>query len=86
MYISLDKYLGCDLLLCIESAGAIIPKRPHRPNPVINVPLRWKHGLRNLGDVQRLFAAEVAIVSLPTSGLQGGWWPRKPKERRMDSL
>jgi hypothetical protein len=85
MYISLYKYLRCGLLLSIESAGAIIPKRPHRHNPVINIPFRWKHGLRNPGHVQRLFAAEIEAVSLPTNGLQGGWWPQKQREGRIDS-
>lgn len=30
-------------------------------------------------------AAEVEAVSLSAKGLQGGWWPQKPGDRRMDS-
>lgn len=44
-------------------------------------------GLRTPGDVERSYedAVEIEAAILSTKGLQGGWWPQKPGERRRDS-
>lgn len=57
------------------------------PHPVTDALLRQKHGLRTPEDVERSYedAAEVEAAILLTKGLQGGWWPQKPGERRRDS-
>ena len=70
MYLSVYKYLGCDLVLSIESEDAVIPTRP------------WVSNMdsETLGMCRGLFAAKVEAVSLMTNRLQGGWWPQKTKK------